>query len=104
MAKIIGLKYESATADLSIWGDGTATVMRVYSRYRRLGHATGLMKEVCTYADDMGLTLVLIAWPFKAERNCLTKERLVPFYQKFGFEPGDHDALVGTYMVRQPQE
>lgn len=104
MAKTIGFKHEGASADLNVWGDGTATVSRVYSRYRRLGHAKQLLLQICTYADEHGLTLVLIAWPFGAARDRLTKEQLVPFYAKFDFEPGDLDPLVGTYMVRQPKE
>jgi hypothetical protein len=62
------------------------------------------MREVCTYADEVGLTLVLIAWPFGSARDGLDKFQLVKFYQKFDFEPGDLDTLVGTFMVRQPKE
>lgn len=104
MAKVIGFKHESASVDLTVWGDGTATVGRLYARQRGLGHGGQLMQEVCTYADGAGLTLVLIAWPFGAARQGLDKHQLVTFYSKFGFEPGELDVLVGTFMVRQPKE
>ena len=74
----------SATARLTLWGDGTATVSDLYSRDRRKGHATRLVAEICDYADQSGLSLLLEV-ANSEDMFALSQPALIKWYETFGF-------------------
>ena len=74
----------SATAQLTLWGDGTATLSDLFSRDRRKGHATRLLLEICEYADKFGLS-VLLEVANAEDIFALSQPALTKWYQTFGF-------------------
>ena len=82
----------SATARLTLWGDGTATVSDLYSRDRRKGHATRLVAEICDNADQSGLSLLLEV-ANSEDMFALSQPALIKWYETFGFK------IVSKYPV-----
>jgi hypothetical protein len=75
----------------------------LFSRRTGQGHATEVLRQITAFADQEGLTLCLIAWPYgPLRKGGLTAKQLVSFYERFGFEGGTYDVGIGTFMVRQP--
>lgn len=99
--KGILFKHESASARIKEVS-GNSMLCHVYSRERRQGHATGLMEKVCRYADENGITLYLVADPYKTtmQSDIMTPGQLEEFYRKFGFVNTDHQ----RWMKRKIKE
>lgn len=76
--------YESAAVRFHDWGDGTANLGHLYSKSRRKGHASELMKRVMYYADQHGLETYLTVEPYGRIPG-MNKKQLLAFYRKFGF-------------------
>lgn len=63
---------------------------------RGKGHASQLLRRICSLADEIGVTLSLKAQP-KARKIGLVEEQLVEWYRRHGFEGDQHR------MTRPPQ-
>lgn len=65
---------------------------------RHSGHATALMHDVCSEADETGITLVLFVQPF--DDPDLSRAQLADWYaRRFGFVPIQAEPLL---MARMP--
>lgn len=71
-------------------------VMGVQSDNPRKGHATALMYQVCAEADRDAKVLMLMVTE--------NAEKLVKWYQRFGFLPTKDDLDTPVVMVRAPQQ
>ena len=75
-----------------------ATVLEVtgvHSDNPRKGHATALMYQVCGEADFYGKVLMLMV--------TTDAEKLVKWYQRFGFKPTKDGLDTPIVMVRAPE-
>ncbi len=96
-------KYASALAMVYIFSDKTALISALQASERRKGHATELLRQIIEMADNAGIELYLTAFPFKAHgRAAMTRDQLVQFYKKLGFESESIDRAVN--MVRRSQD
>lgn len=99
-------KHESASAELKYFYDGVGyfRLVNLYSEKTGQGHATELMKKICSYADERGIDILLRANPFGHTEGMLEKDRLIEFYKKFGFEVGDvrKDIMYRKSQTLQP--
>lgn len=86
-------EHETATAAVRHHGGGLASLVNMFSRTRRKGHATALMQKVVDYADEQHLTLMLVAQRHSITTG-LNDEQLVEFYKKFGFRVRDNTLPV----------
>lgn len=70
--------------------------------FRRQGHATRAMQQICKDADAVGKSIHLTARPVDSEG--LNEVQLRKFYEKFGFEnyPGMGRGAMYS-MLRKPQ-
>lgn len=65
---------------------------------RKAGHATELMHDVCSEADEAGITLVLFVNPF--DEPDLSRAQIADWYtRRFGFVPIQADPML---MARMP--
>lgn len=65
---------------------------------RRAGHATALMHDVCSEADEAGITLVLFVQPFNDPD--MSRAQLAAWYARsFGFVPIQAEPML---MARMP--
>jgi len=95
-------KYKEARAQVTEWGDNTATLSNIYSGVRGEGQATALMTKICTYADHNGITLILMAQRYgKDDGTTLNNVQLRAMYEKFGFVK-DQSARGLAFMQRLP--
>ena len=53
--------FKSASCRLVVHSPNAADISYVYSKVRGQGHATGLLTEVCKYADENDLDIFLLA-------------------------------------------
>lgn len=64
------------------------------------------MEKICKYADERGITLILIAQAYgHFDHKALDNDQLVEFYKKFGFEidPGSQKPYTMTRTpIRKP--
>jgi len=79
----------------------TYILFNVYSMVRGLGHGSGLLEKITTYADDNDITLHLTAQAYGSTRDSLSNRELEVFYRKFDFEVTDR---CPTRMVRRPSQ
>lgn len=99
MARIT-LKYESASAILSMIHGDTAKVISVRSEQKGLGHGRRIMELVVEYAEAHGLDLWLEVQSYGRPRG-LDNKQLVEFYQKFGFHVAHNDGNKPIVMHRK---
>jgi len=78
-------QHASATARLAIFPDGTALLSSLRSQARWRGHASGLMRDITSYADEHGLTIFLTVQAYGHPTNGLNNRELEKFYERFGF-------------------
>lgn len=96
------LRHESATVKLVHWNKDVVSLTNLYSKERRKGHATELMKIVCQLADNEGFLLQLVpgryGHPIGPDNAVLIK-----FYESFGFKlPAIKDPAFPKIMTRRP--
>lgn len=96
--------YESATARLKVM-NGHLWVVSVFARDRGKGHATGLLKEITSWADERGEVLFLSVGSANPRKhpNILTDEQLISMYQRHGFEMLDSAKRAMPVMRRLPR-
>lgn len=83
-------EYEGAHASLLQVNERTYKVVGLLSTMPGQGHAKNVMQQICAYADDHFLDLVLIAKRFYySDANGLSNKELIRFYKKFGFVQGN---------------
>lgn len=99
---IISFTHESASADLILWGDGSASLIDVYSTDRGKGHVTKVLGKVKSYADENRINLILIAESHGDEPRPTTLQ-LKALYEKFDFVAVDEDATAFIQMKRNCQ-
>lgn len=99
MVKTIGFHFEQASASLTIWDDGSATLSSVYSRIRNKGHGNRLMRVITEYADANDIRVKLMARPYHAKG--LDRIQLINFYHNHGFR-AQVISKEGTWMARNP--
>lgn len=78
--------------------DMTREIIRLYSEDKRKGNATALLHTVCAEADKWWITLLV--QPHKFDDG-MDDEKLVPFYERFGFVVFQEEPCV--LMARSPQ-
>lgn len=71
------------------------------------GSGTGAMTDLAQYADERGLTIVLIPGVKDTGHGTTSRTRLVKFYKRFGFIENKGNkmdfAIGGGKMVRYPR-
>jgi hypothetical protein len=93
--------HKAATAELYIWDSSQATLSALYCYDRGKGYAKALMTEICNFADDRKLSLILAVSPYGHIRPRLEEFELIEFYKKFGFVVDEE--IHGTDMTRYPR-
>lgn len=111
--KTIALKFnnEWASADLIIWsqkdrcainykGRAQATIGNFYSRKRRCGYGSDVMRQICEFADDNNIQIGMGVDPYGpgiTEENYYEKRNeRIAFYKKFGFKNRGNGWFVRT--------
>lgn len=102
MATTVKFKNEFASALLVVWDNSSATISNLYSRKRRYGFGTEVIKQIVEFADNNNLRLILKAEEYgryaKPDNSKLTK-----FYEKFGFVLLFHEnGKPSPIMMRDP--
>lgn len=77
--------YESATVKLIWLNSEVLTLSNLYSIKQRQGHATGLMRLACEYADKYAERIVLFVGQY-GNTTGLDNAGLIRFYEGFGFK------------------
>lgn len=91
-------KHKSATANVSVFYDGSCGVYNVLSAKRKKGHGTGLMKKIIKWADKHDLVLLITADAFGNDTFKKNKD-LAKFYRSFGFVDAKNPPI---YLTRDP--
>lgn len=79
-------RYKGASARLTHIDESLAHVSHVWSNVRNQGQAAMVMGLIGSYADERGITLMLVARPYDTpQRGALDLNALVQFYEKFEF-------------------
>lgn len=87
------MKHRGATAWLSARGEGVHLEMiSTQEPQRGEGHASELLRRICSLADEVEVTLSLRAEP-KARKIGLRQAKLVEWYRRNGFE-GEWDKMT----------
>lgn len=103
LKKTMTFRYGQSSAYLFQLTNDTYAVSNVFSKVRRQGHATGVMRLITDYADTYGITLYLVVQRYGNPRwDHLDNLQLIEFYKKFGFEVKDEKKPVS--MVREPSQ
>lgn len=97
---MLKFRNDYASLTLSIHGEGTAAIGNFYSRKRRKGHGSALLKEVISFADQNNLKLLLNAQPYGPGRHD-DNEHLVKLYERFGFKVWKQGGKPTQLMVRK---
>jgi GNAT superfamily N-acetyltransferase len=99
MTDVIDFKHESASCQIIIWDDGTASLANVYATERRKGHTSVLLDQVMNWIDERGIFLKTAAEAHGPEPK-MPQSLLIVFYKKFGFVPLDDITENYVYMER----
>lgn len=74
---------------------------------QKQGAGTGAMTDLAQYADERGLTIVLVPGVRDTGHGTTSRSRLIKFYKRFGFIENKGRkmdfAIGGGKMVRYPQ-
>jgi GNAT superfamily N-acetyltransferase len=97
----VPFQYASATATVNMVADDIGFLNSVYARDRRMGHASGLMEQVISWADGKDVTLHLTAQGYGNGR-IMHNQDLIAFYERFGFRRVPGDNPWPARMVRLP--
>jgi len=105
------LKQKHGLKHLWIFDNGNNTLelsaIMVDKENQKQGAGTAAMNDLTDYADERGLTIVLIPGVKDVHQGTSSRSRLVKFYKRFGFIENkgrkmDY-AIGGGKMVRYPQ-
>lgn len=99
-------KYGTASCEIFLVKEDEGLVHRVYAKDRRKGHATGLMELVTTWADENGIDLFLRVQAYgHPVQTILSNERLIQFYESFGFarDPRDDGVCKVNIPMSRPR-
>lgn len=91
------VRLESALCTVHHWGNGTATITRLWAKQRRRGHATRLMEHICEWADQNEIVLFLEVGRYGHPIGP-DNEILEAFYKSFGFRD-IYDTEDGSRMI-----
>ena len=91
---------DSVIIEVSNW-DKRLWFSSLYSIDKGKGNATSVMKKIMDIADKYKVTVALDPHPFGTGTGKLTRDQLVKFYKKFGFEFEDGAEDFGD-MERVP--
>lgn len=101
---IIDEKIGNSTISYQMLDDGTLKIfsLRTPKVKRGQGSATEAMQQIVNKADEYGIPITLDASPLDKKTRL---DKLVNFYQKFGFEPtGQKVNILGEpVMFRKPK-
>ena len=85
--------------DLSIENETTVTLESIQSKSRKQGFASLTLQQLCTLADQFGVTIVLEIQPFG--KRGLSATKLKDWYIRFGFRVDKETAQFPLYQ-RKP--
>lgn len=86
-------KQNGSKAYLSPRGENISlTMIQTEEAQRGQGHASNLLRRICEMADEVGVTLSLMAEP-KARKIGLVQSQLVKWYRRHGFK-GECDKMI----------
>lgn len=85
---------DSVIIEVSNW-DKRLWFSSLYSIDRGHGNASRIMKKIMDIADKYKVTVALDPHPFGSGADRLTRDQLVKFYKKFGFEFEDGEEDFG---------
>jgi hypothetical protein len=74
---------------------GLVTVHRIWTHAPGQGHGSAILNTLCTLADQHDIHIHLKALPFGATPYPLSRDSLLDWYRRHGFE-GTHKKLVRT--------
>lgn len=97
------IRHGSASAKIHDWGNGRASLSNVYSRTRRRGDGSKLMRKVVKFADKNELTLTTSAEPYGPHTSIDDAWWLVEFYKKFGFRT-PYPYKAPCWLIRRPSQ
>lgn len=99
---VLKFRNSYASLDLSIHKEGSAAIANFYSRKRRQGYGSALLREVISFADQNNLKLLLEARPYGPGKHD-GNERLVKLYERFGFKVWKQGGKPTQLMIRKKQ-
>lgn len=100
--RVVNLKYSQASAKLTQMDDKLYSLSNVWSQSPGQGYGRGVMEKVVHYADQHGLTLILMAQRYGHPiQGRLSNQQLETFYARFGFVRHPNSGLPVT-MTREP--
>jgi len=97
---VLIFRNEFASLRLIIHGEGSAAISDFYSRKRRKGYGSSLLKEVISFADQNNLFLLLEARPYGPGKNN-DNTHLVKLYERFGFKVHSIGRKPTQLMIRK---
>lgn len=93
-----------AAVKLAHMHDDRVMLSNLFSRIPGKGHGTDVMKKAVEYADQNGLTIVLVVGRYAyPDGRGLDNKQLVEFYKKFGFTVVE-DGGLPIMMHRKPSQ
>ena len=94
-------KYNRCFTMLRATTEKLLELQTIISYPDRRGSGTKVMTLLCTLADELCVSLWLDACPFGSNRQHISLEKLVAFYQEFGFSsiPAVEDQWVNTFHI-----
>lgn len=97
MSHTVYFRYKKATCKLIVWDETKATLSNLFSIVRNQGHAKGVLREACNFADENDLQIVLRVQRYGGDHLCPDNAGLKRLYSQFGFIDCGRD-----FMSRDP--
>ena len=105
------LKAKHGLKQLWLYDNGNGIIdlsaITVDKANQKQGAGTGAMNDLAQYADERGLTIVLVPGVKDTGHGTTSRSRLVKFYKRFGFIENKGNkmdfAIGGGKMVRYPK-
>ena len=104
------VKARFGLADLNLYltasGDLKLISIQVADGGRSKGSGSEAMRAICQYADERQARIVLTPSEADAEFGTTSRERLVQFYERFGFvvnQGTNRDPRANGFMYRRPR-
>lgn len=102
---ILVFVHEEASAKLTPLEPNVYILSNVWSKTRRRGYATGVMRKVVKHADENNLILVLRVQRYGSPHQpAMNNHQLERFYAHFGFvkDPDPEERRAPVFMRRVP--